>query len=198
MPQNFNDVFRLLYNEFGEDLISLGAQKFGTYRNGRRGAPDSRVSDSSETETNHDGAEKFEHAFKENINAPVIRIAHPNDVIGALISVVLMAGEAAKFESVQRNVRVGIAAERDVAITNIEMQKALLLEYLDKSFDERRENFQKLFTVVDDALEKGDNQQLALGLDSILKLAESSPFKDLATIQATADALNDPDHQWDF
>ncbi|NLZ57099.1 MAG: hypothetical protein GX898_02135 [Corynebacterium sp.] len=72
------------------------------------------------------------------------------------------------------------------------------MDYLDRSFDERKENFQRLFTVVDDALEKDNIQQLAMGLDSILKLAETSPFKDLSSIEATTSALNDPTHQWDF
>ncbi|NLG10097.1 MAG: hypothetical protein GX562_00990 [Coriobacteriaceae bacterium] len=70
--------------------------------------------------------------------------------------------------------------------------------YLDKSFDERKENFHALFSVVDDALEKNNMQQLAMSLESIIKLAEASPFKDLETIEATAAALTDPDHKWDF
>jgi hypothetical protein len=78
------------------------------------------------------------------------------------------------------------------------MAVGAVMTYLDKSFDERRENFQKLFSVVDDALEKDNMQELAMSLEGIIKLAESSPFKDLQTIEATAAALTDPDHEWDF
>lgn len=41
-------------------------------------------------------------------------------------------------------------------------------------------------------------EELGLGLESIIRLAESSPFRDLASIDATAVALGDPDHEWDF
>jgi hypothetical protein len=41
-------------------------------------------------------------------------------------------------------------------------------------------------------------QELAMGLDSIMKLAESSPFKDLQSVESTAEALADPEHTWEF
>ncbi|NLA29749.1 MAG: hypothetical protein GX875_08875 [Propionibacterium sp.] len=70
--------------------------------------------------------------------------------------------------------------------------------YLDRSFDERAENFSRLFTVVDNALETNNMTALAMGLESVVKLAASSPFKDLRTVEATAAALANPDHEWDF
>ena len=41
-------------------------------------------------------------------------------------------------------------------------------------------------------------QQLAMGLDSINQLAASSPFKALATLESTKEAINDKNHIWDF
>ena len=52
--------------------------------------------------------------------------------------------------------------------------------------------------MVDDALEKDNMQELAMGLEGIIKLADSSPFKDLQTVEATAAALTDPNHEWSF
>lgn len=109
-----------------------------------------------------------------------------------------MAGEVRKFEEVQVTKRVGIAAERDVAIAGIRAQQELLQNYLDRSFDERAENFTRLFDVVDDALATGNMNALALGLESVIKLATSSPFKDLRSIEETSAALTDPSHEWDF
>ena len=41
-------------------------------------------------------------------------------------------------------------------------------------------------------------QQLAMGLDSINQLAATSPFKTLATLESTNEAIKDKNHIWDF
>ncbi|RZG77581.1 hypothetical protein EXE09_03640 [Acinetobacter sp. WCHAc060025] len=72
------------------------------------------------------------------------------------------------------------------------------MKYLDKSFDERKENFSKLFQVIDHAISNNNMQQLAMGLDSINQLAATSPFKTLATLESTNEAIKDKNHIWDF
>jgi hypothetical protein len=72
------------------------------------------------------------------------------------------------------------------------------MAYLDRSFDERAENFRALFSVVDQALASGNNDQLALTLNSITEVAKSSPFKDLANLASFQAALDDPNHVWEF
>ena len=72
------------------------------------------------------------------------------------------------------------------------------MAYLDRSFDERAENFRALFAVVDKAIASGNNDQLALTLNSIIEIAKSSPFKDLANLASVRSALDDPDHEWTF
>ena len=64
------------------------------------------------------------------------------------------------------------------------------MEYLEKTYDERKENFAKLFMVIDDAIKKDNIQQLSIGLDSLNKLAAESPFKVIADINALSDALD--------
>jgi ribonucleotide reductase alpha subunit len=83
-------------------------------------------------------------------------------------------------------------------ITKINAQRELLMAYLDRSFDERAENFRALFAVVDKAIASGNNDQLALTLNSIIEIAKSSPFKDLANLASVRSALDDPDHEWTF
>jgi hypothetical protein len=51
---------------------------------------------------------------------------------------------------------------------------------------------------VDDAIAKNNMEQLALGLNSINQLAQSSPFKDLVSLESTQAALTDKNHTWDF
>ncbi|AFY32393.1 hypothetical protein [Calothrix sp. PCC 7507] len=72
------------------------------------------------------------------------------------------------------------------------------MAYLDQSFDERAKNFRALFAVVDSAIASGNNEQLALTLNSITEIAKSSPFKELANLATVRAALDDPNHEWTF
>lgn len=99
---------------------------------------------------------------------------------------------------VERTKRRDIEAWEKEAITRINAERDLLITYLDRSFDERAENFRSLFGVVDNALLSGDNEKLALALNSITEIAKSSPFKDLANLNNVRAALNDPNHVWEF
>jgi hypothetical protein len=140
----------------------------------------------------------FEQQKTGRVRRVAMTLATNGDVLGAMKDLIVEAGEVRKFEEAQRTQRTDIAARRDVAIANIEAQRAAIQTYLDKSFDERRENFNKLFAVIDHALATNNMQELAMSLQGVLTLAQSSPFKDLQTVEATATALADPDHEWDF
>ncbi|MEH2325370.1 MAG: hypothetical protein V7K32_17785 [Nostoc sp.] len=98
-----------------------------------------------------------------------------------------------------------IEAWEKETITKINAQRELLIAYLDSSFDERAKNFRALFAVVDHAMPSagyayasGNNDQLALTLNSIIEIAKSCPFKDLANLTSVRAALDDPDHEWTF
>ena len=94
--------------------------------------------------------------------------------------------------------RCEIEAWEKEAIAKINAQRDLLMAYLDRSFDERAENFRALFNVVDKAMSSGNNDQLALALNSITEIAKSNPFKELANLASVRTALDDPDHEWTF
>jgi len=51
---------------------------------------------------------------------------------------------------------------------------------------------------VDAALRTGNNEMLAMSLNSINSLAASSPFKNLADINQVQQALGDSDTEWDI
>ncbi len=89
-----------------------------------------------------------------------------------------------------------IDAWEKIAVAKIDAQRDLLMAYLARSFDERAENFRSLFCVVDQSITTGNNDQLALALNSIIEIAKSSPFKELANLASVREALNDPDHEW--
>lgn len=246
MKQDFNGVFRLLYDEFGDAGVEFvknqGAQfvrervaarlvapsprgagaaddvrespsgvESDVHRAARVPDADARpgVESTEEAESAHaeragdavdySDAEGFSAAMEGRVDRLAAHaVMSPADVVSVVQDIVLMAGEVRKFEEVQVTQRLGIAAERDVAIANIRAQREVLQDYLARSFDERADNFQRLFDVVDTALDTNNMQALAMGLDSVVKLAASSPFKDLRSVEETAAALTDPDHEWDF
>ena len=98
----------------------------------------------------------------------------------------------------ERTKRRGIEAWEKTTITQIKAQQDILIKYLERSFDERTENFRILFRIVDRAMRDGNNEQLGAALDSITKIAQSSPFKDLADLATVRAALDDPEHEWTF
>ena len=98
----------------------------------------------------------------------------------------------------ERTKRRGIEAWEKATIAQIKAQRDFLIDYLNRSFDERSENFAALFGIVDQAMADGNNAQLGAALHSITKLAKSSPFKDLADLASVRAALDDPDHEWTF
>jgi hypothetical protein len=160
----------------------------------------SSVSDSEYQDDAYQDGDAFEENLHGNLKGMVSSLAagDPAEAREVLNNLVTMAGEVQKFTEVQKTKRKEIEAKRDVIVKNIESQKEIILAYLEKSFDERKDNFSKLFSIVDNAIVNNNMQQLALGLDSINKLADSSPFKALASIESTKLALEDKNKEGDF
>ncbi len=119
----------------------------------------------------------------------------PTDCLKEIISAYTEYKTIAQQEQTKRR---GIEAWEKVTVANINAQREFLMAYLDRSFDERAENFRALFSVVDQALASGNNDQLALTLNSITEVAKSSPFKDLGNLASFQAALDDPNHVWTF
>lgn len=93
--------------------------------------------------------------------------------------------------------RAGIAAWEKVQTDRIQAQRSVLLKALELTFDERRENFRRLFDGLDHAMEAGDATQAASFLESITDLAKESPFKELANLEIIVTELKRPDQVWD-
>lgn len=94
--------------------------------------------------------------------------------------------------------RKEIESWEKMTLEQIKARRDFLIEYLEKSFDERAKVFCGFFTIVDQAIANSNNEQLAFALDSITELAKSSPFKDLVNLNAVQSALADPNHEWHF
>jgi len=115
--------------------------------------------------------------------------------ISGITSACLEYGIVVQEEKTKRR---EIEANEKVAIATINAQRDLLMAYLDRSFDERAENFRCLFKVVDQAIANQNNEQLGAALSSIVEIAKSCPFKNLADLASVRASLNDPNHVWEF
>lgn len=78
--------------------------------------------------------------------------------------------------------RKRIQANREVILKQIEATKAVLMEYLNRSFDERASIFKKDFEIIDAAIANNNMETLALMLQGVNTLAAQSPFKALVDI----------------
>lgn len=98
----------------------------------------------------------------------------------------------------EKTKRREIAAWEKVTLAEIQAKRDFLMGYLERSFDERSKNFKSLFQIVDRAMDSGNNHQLSLALNTMVEIAQSSPFKDLADLSTLRAALDDPDRIWEF
>lgn len=94
--------------------------------------------------------------------------------------------------------RFEIRARLHCDLTRLRNDREIVLGYLERTFDERRHSFARLFDLADSAISRGDNQQLARALDAIVELARSSPLAAaLETIESTRAALADRTRTWE-
>lgn len=93
--------------------------------------------------------------------------------------------------------REEIAAWEHVQTDKVRAQREVLLKALDLTFDERRENFRRMFDSLDEAMRVGDSTQVASFLESITDLAKTSPFKELANVEIIVSELKRPGKVWD-
>ena len=98
----------------------------------------------------------------------------------------------------EKTKRRHIKAWEKTTLAEIAAKRDFVISYLDRSFDERAQNFQLLFDQVDQAISRGDNQQLGLLLTTITEIAKTSPFQELSNLATVKAALDDPDHVWEF
>ena len=120
------------------------------------------------------------------------------DALGKLVDGVREIADAVRVVAVQTTERNRIEAAARVDIARVQAVRDVLLTYLDRSFDERRTNFAALFERLDAAMAQGNVQVASATLDAVVKLAGSSPFKDLADVASARTALGDKAKDWEF
>lgn len=118
--------------------------------------------------------------------------------VAQFVEAVKTTADAIKTIATSRVEQERIRANAQSEIANIHAVRDVLLTYLDRSFDERRKNFDALFSMLDRALEAGQLDAVAKTLDSVVALAASSPFKDLADASKAHGVLKDKNRHWEL
>lgn len=121
----------------------------------------------------------------------------PGDVTAMIGEMARQANETMRFCEEQKTIRTEIRANAAVEITKINAMADMVRDYLKRSFDERAGLFDNYFSVLDKALESGDNTLAVQTLQSINSLAASSPFKDLADLGKVTTMLSEGG-EWDI
>lgn len=119
----------------------------------------------------------------------------------AIKEIVTAYSDYKKIAVVEERKQAQINAWKQTELKRIEAQREILMTYLEKSFDERKEIFKNQFKYIDRAIvaaEKGKNPDLQLAiitrsLESITDLAKSSPFKDIASVSQVRKMIEDKD-----
>jgi len=110
----------------------------------------------------------------------------PKMIVDAFQLVMSSAQEWSNVVAQEKTKRQEIEAWERSQLEIIHVQRDFLLTALDRTFDERRENFRRLFDSLDVALtsERDDAPaQVSDLLGAITDLAKTSPFKDLKSPQ---------------
>ena len=118
--------------------------------------------------------------------------------ISRLVQGVKFAAEAIREIAVRKTEQTRVRVSADVEIERIHAVRDVMLSYLDRSFDERRKNFDALFTRLDAVIAAGNIEVVAQTLDALVELAKSSPFKDLTDVATAKAALRDKGRDWVF
>lgn len=111
--------------------------------------------------------------------AEVRQVVLGADALDAVSAVLGACSEYLKVSQEEQTKRVEIQAQKEVVLENLRSQKEVILHYLDRSFDERRQNFESFFETLDRTIESGNAAQTSAVLDSIVNLAKTSPFQDV-------------------
>jgi hypothetical protein len=119
------------------------------------------------------------------------------DAMSLATNVIEHVGEWVQLVQTETTKRAEIAAWERTTLEEIRTERAVLLDYLNRSFDERAENFRRLFDSLDTAI-ADRSEKVSEVLGAITALAMKGPFADLKDVDTVTRALKNPDHEWEI
>lgn len=98
--------------------------------------------------------------------------------------------EYKKVAEVEGTKRAAISAFKDVKLEQIGAQRAVLEQYLAKTFEERATTIHNFFEVLDKGIETGDSSLISSAIGAIVDITKQSP---LAGARELIGAFYDPE-----
>jgi len=80
--------------------------------------------------------------------------------------------------------RINITAMKEFEIEKVQAQKEVLKDYFEKTFAERRINFDRMFDALDKGIESNNLELMQLSLGSIVEIAKDSPLKQVEKLRS--------------
>jgi hypothetical protein len=124
----------------------------------------------------------------------VVSVVHGYSVTGmvdrVLSNVVDLLKECRRVEEEGAVRRHAIDAWQRVELEKIRSDREMIEKVMTRTFDERAENFKQLFRVIDQAMESNSHEQLTLGLEAFVRVAQANPLRDLADLSKIRAGLN--------
>jgi hypothetical protein len=124
--------------------------------------------------------------------------ASASQVLESFQTVILAYTDYQKIAEQEATKRQAIQAWESAQLAKIQERRDMVLHYLDASFDERAANFRELFALADQAIKLDNNDMLATTLNSLVEVAKTNPFDNLADANIFQDLLDNPEHIWEF
>lgn len=112
-----------------------------------------------------------------------LEIIREPTVANALTTVYRKTLETMAYCEEQQTARKIIETRSNETIAQINAQRDFLMEYLNRTFDERKYQFDHYFKALDKAIEANSIEMMSMCLQNINNLALSSPFRPLLEAQ---------------
>jgi len=127
--------------------------------------------------------------------AKIEKIAEINPIqnaISGLEKLVNAWQENNRITNIEKTKRKNIEAQKEVILEKIKQDAKILRKYMNKAFDEREKNFDKLFDTLDNALEKNNIEAMGIVASKIVEIAKVSPLYETKKL---IDDFNNPNVQ---
>lgn len=129
---------------------------------------------------------------------PVVTVVGQADALAALNNVVEAGREYLRLREEETTKRARLDAYRAVETERVRAAERVLTDYFNRVFAERSDNFQEMWSRLDEAAEDGDDDTVRNMLGGIVQLAQSSPLSGLADLPALRAAFDDPNTVWEL
>ncbi len=116
----------------------------------------------------------------------------------ALNEIVEAARECINIHEVEQTRRARIQAYEATEVARIKAAEAVLKDYFERAFTERRALYQEFFSKLDGALDEGNGEVLHDVVRGIVDIARYSPLSDMGDLNKLRAALDDPNQVWDL